>query len=248
VYDRNLVEKIRDRLWVMGNVEDLLFECHFMDFLKPKKILELGAAAGSWGLLLHYFGSGEVQFDFVENFDYARRNFDQGQPWPWPSNKQELEMHVSSLALEFNKPFNFNVIDMDAKDCTTLNLSSYDIIRWDCEFKNYKNIIKTIATLIKPSSVIFVDDTAINKCSHRLITMMNLVNDGIVCPLWFGNNQSAWVKPIFPRNLLFNYMKDKQDNFLDYREKTGWPYSENGTQWAHCSTSSYDFRKNFRIN
>jgi hypothetical protein len=230
----------------MANVEDLLFSCYFMDFIKPNKILELGAASGAWGSFINYFSSSDIHFDLVENFNYARRNFDQGQPWAWPSNKEELEAHVNAMATKHNKPINFNILNMDAKDCLTLDLSSYGVIRWDCDFRGYNNIIKNVATSMKDSAVIFVDDTAINKLNHRLITMMNLVNEGIVVPVWFGNNQSIWAKSTFPRSSLFKYLDPKKDRFLDYRQKTDWPSLENGPTWYHCTTSSYDFRKNFR--
>ena len=246
MYDRQLIESIHHDLWVMGNTEDLLFECHFMDFFKPKKVLELGAASGAWGLFLHYFGTGSVHFDFVENFEYTRRNFDQGQPWPWPSTKSELENYINSKAEEYNKPFSFNVIEMDAQNCLDLDITEYDIIRWDCDFRNYKNTIGSLVNIMKPTTVFFVDDTAVNKCSHRLITMMNLVNERVVRPLWFGNNQSAWVKPEFYRQAVFSYMKDRESNFLEYRTKSGWPHSENGSRWDHCSTSLHDFRKKFK--
>jgi hypothetical protein len=246
MYDRTIIKKIRTDLLVMGNDEDLLFTCHFMDFLKPKKILELGAGSGAWGLFLHYFGKGNVQFDFVENFDYANRNFDLDQFWPWPSNKEELELYINSIALQFNKPFNFNIFDIDAKDCVSLDLNIYDVIRWDCEIVNYPSIIKTVVTSMSNNSVLFVDDTSNNKAIHRLITMINLVNEGLVTPLWFGNNQSVWAKPNFPKPLLFSYMEKIKENFIEYIDKRVWPNSEISPKWDHCSTSSYNFKKYFK--
>ena len=247
MYNRDLINQVKNELRVMGEVEDLLFNCYFMDFITPNKILELGAGTGAWGSFINYFSNSNVHFDFVENFYYAKRDFRRNnEPWNWPSTKEKLEEHINAMATKRNKPIDFNVIEMDAKDCFSLDLSSYSVIRWDCDFKNYNNIIKNIARAMKDFAVIFVDDTAANNLNHRLITMMNLVNEGELIPIWFGNNQSIWAKPTFPRKLFFQYMRSHKNIFLNYRQKTDWPSSENGPTWYHCTTSSYDFTKNFK--
>jgi len=237
--DPDEIRRTCTEMHVMDNPEDFLFTVLLADYSRPSKILEIGAGTGAWGIALHKFASSNPSFDFIENFSYASRKFSPG--YHWPSNKEELTSFISQSSLVHDNAMDFTIIDMDAEKMSSIDISRYDMIRWDCDFPNHRNIMREVFGSMKDDALFIVDDSALNRCGWRVLVMLEMVFEDKATPLWFGNKSTLWAKPGYPKEKLFDYMSCNKKCFADYRNKTGRMVDELGRKWHHCSTSPFNF-------
>jgi hypothetical protein len=233
------MQNIINKFNVMAHPQDLSLQILLINYIKPKKILEMGTGSGAWAMAVNELCDIDMRFVLIENFRYINKGF--SPSYLWPKDRNELIEHIVTTS---KKEIDFEVLDIDAAYTHNLNLTDVSLIRWDCDIPNPKENISKIIDNTPDNLILIVDDIRPNYCFHRLLTMIDLVRENKISLLWLGIEESAWVKPNVDKNKILNHLENYSDNFTFFQRGTN-PFITESI-WEYIRTQDLEFSKLFK--
>jgi hypothetical protein len=191
------VIKIKDSTEVMSGFQDLNMVANILDFVKPKNVIELGAGAGGWIVMMNVLlANNNITWYGYENFSV---NFNQPH---WPKNSEDLQNLIitqsKNLGSSNDKIIirNENIKQIDVEFLQSLNIK-FDVVRLDCLHESMYQVIDVLHRILpftSPHCIFLIDDIVPNIAINRLLGVMELVKEGILKPLWLGHKEGAFCK------------------------------------------------------
>jgi hypothetical protein len=198
----------------MSVPSDLEMVRHFVQYLRPKTVLEFGIGAGGWALCVNHFVSG-MTIVGVDNFHY-----DYGLGWP--QTEAALRLYVEAIAAELGDTIDLRFVDLDARESLALD-RMVDVVRVDCldNMADIARLIDGILPMVGPRGVFFVDDIAPRICPGRFLAFIEQTVLGNLFPVWFGHKEGLWCRSEAHRDELHASLAERGDGHFQVVELYG---------------------------
>lgn len=211
-----------------------VLECglDILDLFKPKSVLEIGFGRGDWSLAAAMIlEDNSVNFNGIDNFSgivYGKENGTEEKDWPDTIGR--LQKHVNIKKTLIGVANSIKVYEGDVTNKFEHQLqkldTKFDCIRLDCLCSSRKEIINLLETVLKFTDerfIIFLDDAVPSCCVQRFLAAIDLTENKQIKPIWFSEDETAFVNPNFDsKELITEFKKIKErrryflKNYLNY--------------------------------
>ncbi len=190
--NKSKIDSVMNSCAPMSHKSDLSIASDFVNYSNATNILELGVGNGNWLLSLNLLIDRPLKF-----IGYENQSLDYGLGWF--ENPIDLENDIKTRANQLGKPINLAIRNEDVKSINieyieSLNIK-FDVVRLDClHFRKWEvlELLEKLFPFCSDNCIFLVDDIHPNLSPNRFLACMDLVEQGKLIPVWFGEKEGAW--------------------------------------------------------